>query len=480
MRAAAAERNLPEPGTRDPDHSTERSGSLRFPILEERSMSYQPDTLAIHAGQSPDPATNARAVPIYATTSYVFNDTQHAADLFGLRVFGNIYTRIMNPTSDVLEKRIAELEGGIAALAVASGQAAETLTVLNLARAGDNLVSSQTLYGGTYNLFAYTLPKWGITTRFVDIHDLDQVRAAIDAGTRLLFVETIGNPRLDVPDFEALAEIAHEAGVPLVVDNTFGAATLSRPIEYGADIVIHSATKWIGGHGTAIGGVVVDAGKFDWTSAAARTRFPELSSPDPSYHGLVYTDAFGPAAFIIKLRVQLLRDLGPALSPFNSFLFLQGLETLPLRIRRHSESALAVARWLAQDSRVEWVSYPGLETHPEHRNAVRYLTGGFGGVLTFGVKGGHAAATALIDRVKLFSLLANVGDAKSLIIHPASTTHEQLTPEQQRATGTTPELVRLSVGLEDVRDLIADLDQALGGSEGAAVGSAAAAVGSAR
>jgi O-acetylhomoserine (thiol)-lyase len=439
-------------------------------------MPYQPDTLAIHAGQTPDPATNARAVPIYATTSYVFNDTQHAADLFGLRVFGNIYTRIMNPTSDVFEKRIAEMEGGIAGLAVASGQAAETLTVLNLARAGDNLVSSQTLYGGTYNLFEYTLPKWGITTRFVDIHDLDRVRASIDGVTRLLYVETIGNPRLDVPDFAALAGIAHDAGIPLVVDNTFGAATLSRPIEHGADIVVHSATKWIGGHGTAIGGVVIDAGKFDWTSDKARARFPEFSTPDPSYHGIVYTDAFGPAAFIIKLRVQLLRDLGPALSPFNSFLFLQGLETLPLRIQRHSENALAVARWLAQDGRVEWVSYPGLESHPEHRNAKRYLTGGFGGVLTFGVKGGHAAAKALIDRVKLFSLLANVGDAKSLIIHPASTTHEQLTPEQQRATGTTPELVRLSLGLEDVRDLIADLDQALGeGASGSNQRSAATA-----
>ncbi len=425
-------------------------------------MSFQPDTLAIHAGQAPDPATNARAVPIYATTSYVFNDTQHAADLFGLRVFGNISTRIMNPTSDVFEKRIAELEGGIAALALASGQAAETLTVLNLARAGDNLVSSQTLYGGTYNLFAHSLPKWGITTRFVDIHDLGQVRAAIDAGTRLLFVETIGNPRLDVPDLAGLAAIAHEAGIPLVVDNTFGAATLCRPIEHGADIVIHSATKWIGGHGTAIGGVVVDAGKFDWASDQARARFPEFTSPDPSYHGLVYTEAFGPAAFIIKMRVQLLRDLGPALSPFNSFLFLQGLETLPLRIQRHSASALEIARWLAGDARVEWVSYPGLDAHPEHANASRYLRGGFGGVLTFGVKGGHAAAKAVIDRVKLFSLLANVGDAKSLIIHPASTTHEQLGAEQQKATGVTPELVRLSVGLENVNDLIADLDQALG------------------
>jgi O-acetylhomoserine (thiol)-lyase len=428
-------------------------------------MPYRPDTIAVHAGQAPDPTTNARAVPIYFTTSYVFNNTTHAANLFGLREFGNIYTRIMNPTNDVFEKRITELEGGAAALALASGQAASTLTVLNLARAGDNLVSSQTLYGGTYNLFAYTLPKWGVTTRFVDIHDLDQVRRAIDDGTRLLFVETIGNPQLDVPDLEALAAIAHEAGIPLVVDNTFGAATLARPIRHGADIIIHSATKWIGGHGLAIGGVVVDAGRFDWTSPAARKRFPEFSSPDPSYHGLVYTEAFGPLAFIIKLRVQLLRDLGPALSPWNAFAFLQGLETLPLRIARHSENALAVARWLEADPRVEWVSYPGLPSHPQHANARRYLEGGFGGVLTFGVKGGHAAAQAVIDRVKLFSLLANVGDAKSLIIHPASTTHEQLTPEQQRATGTLPELIRLSLGLEDVRDLVEDLDQALGERE---------------
>jgi O-acetylhomoserine (thiol)-lyase len=425
-------------------------------------MTYHPDTLAIHAGQVPDPTTNARAVPIYATTSYVFKGTEHAANLFGLREFGNIYTRIMNPTSDVFEKRVAELEGGAAALAVASGQAAETLTVLNLARAGDNIVSSQTLYGGTYNLFAYTLPKWGITTKFVDIHNLEAVQKAIDGGTRALYVETIGNPRLDVPDFTALAEIAHAAGIPLVVDNTFGAATLARPIKYGADIIVHSATKWIGGHGTAIGGVVVDAGTFDWTSDKARARFPEFSSPDPSYHGLVYTQAFGNLAFIIKLRVQLLRDLGPALSPFNAFLFLQGLETLPLRIRRHSENALVLAKWLKQDSRVEWVSYPGLDSHPEHKNAIRYLEGGFGGVLTFGVKGGHTAARTVIDRVKLYSLLANVGDAKSLIIHPASTTHEQLTPEQQRATGVVPELIRISAGLEDVRDLIADLDQALG------------------
>ncbi len=426
-------------------------------------MSLHPDTLAVHAGQVPDPATNSRAVPIYATTSFVFNDTSHAADLFGLRVFGNIYTRIMNPTTDVFEKRVAELEGGVAALGVASGQSAELLTILNLVRAGDNFVTSQTLYGGTYNLFNHSLPKWGITGRFVDVHDHDAVRRSIDDRTRLLFVETIGNPQLDVPDFEALAAIAHEAGLPLVVDNTFGGITLCNPIKHGADIVIHSATKFINGHGTAIGGVIVDSGKFDWTSPKARERFPEFTSPDPSYHGLVYTDAFGPAAFIIKARVQLLRDLGPALSPFNSFLFLQGLETLPLRMQRISENGLEVARWLARDPRVEWVVYPGLESHPQYRNAQKYLTGGFGGILTFGVKGGAEAAKALIDRIKLFSLLANVGDAKSLVIHPASTTHEQLSEADQRAAGVSPEMVRLSLGLEHVGDLIADLDQALGG-----------------
>ncbi|HEX7086583.1 MAG TPA: O-acetylhomoserine aminocarboxypropyltransferase/cysteine synthase family protein [Vicinamibacterales bacterium] len=426
-------------------------------------MSLHPDTLAVHAGQVPDPATNARAVPIYATTSYVFNDTSHAADLFGLRVFGNIYTRIMNPTTDVFEKRVAELEGGVAALGLASGQAAETLTILNLSRAGDNFVTSQTLYGGTYNLFKHSLPKWGITGRFVDIHDHDAVRRAIDDRTRLIFVETIGNPQLDVPDFEALAAIAHEAGLPLVVDNTFGGITLCNPIRHGADIVIHSATKWIGGHGTAIGGVIVDGGTFDWASPKARERFPEFTTPDPSYHGLVYTDAFGPLSFIIKARVQLLRDLGPALSPFNSFLFLQGLETLPLRMQRISENALEVAKWLARDPRVDWVVYPGLESHPQYKNAQKYLKGGFGGILTFGVKGGAEAAKALIDRIKLFSLLANVGDAKSLVIHPASTTHEQLSEADQRAAGVAPEMIRLSLGLEHVGDLIADLDQALGG-----------------
>lgn len=437
-------------------------------MTDSSRTTWHPDTLAVHAGTAPDPTTGARAVPIHATTSYVFRDTAHAADLFGLRAFGNIYSRITNPTCDAFEQRIAALEGGQAALALASGQSAIALTLLHLCRAGDHVVASRTLYGGTVTLLTHTLPRWGVTTRFVDIHDLAAVRRAIDAGTRALYVETIGNPRLDVPDFAALAAIAHEAGIPLIVDNTFGAATLCRPIAHGADLVIHSATKWIGGHGTAIGGVVVDAGRFDWTSAAARARFPDFSSPDPSYHGLVATEAFGPLAFIVTLRTRLLRDLGPALSPFHAWLFLQGLETLPLRIARHAASALAVAEWLAADPRVEWVSYPGLATHPEHANAVRYLEGGFGGVLTFGVRGGHEAAKALIDRVELFSLLANVGDAKSLIIHPASTTHEQLTPDEQRASGVTPGLVRLSIGLEDPRDLIADLDRALGAATPAA------------
>ncbi len=418
---------------------------------------YHPETLAIHAGQTPDPTTNARAVPIYATTSYVFNDADHAARLFALQEFGNIYTRIMNPTNGVFEARVAALEGGVGALALASGQAAETLTILNLARSGDNIVSSASLYGGTWNLFAYTLPKLGIATRFVDAMDPASFSRAIDANTRAIFLETIGNPRLDVPDLAAIADIAHGRGIPLVVDNTF-APLLCRPIEHGADIVIHSATKWIGGHGTSIGGVVVDGGTFDWAGSG---HFPEFVEPDPSYHGVSYTQAVGNLAFIVKLRVQGLRDLGPALSPFNSFLFLQGLETLPLRIARHSENALTVARWLEAQPAVTWVSYPGLESAPTYRNAARYLRGGFGGVVTFGIKGGRQAGRRLIDSVKLFSLLANVGDAKSLIIHPATTTHQQLSDEEQIATGTTPDLIRLSVGIEHVDDIIADLEQAL-------------------
>jgi O-acetylhomoserine (thiol)-lyase len=418
----------------------------------------RPETLALHAGQKPDPATNARAVPIYATTSYVFNDAAHAARLFGLQEFGNIYTRIMNPTTGVFEERVAALEGGVGALGVSSGQAAETLAILNLAHAGDNIVSSSSLYGGTYNLFAYTLPKIGITTRFVDGTNPASFAPAIDEKTKAVFLETIGNPRLDIHDIRAIADVAHAHGVPLIVDNTF-APLLTRPFDHGADIVFHSATKWIGGHGTAIGGVVVDSGKFDW---AASPRFKaDFVDPDPSYHGVSYTQAFGPLAFIIKLRVQGLRDLGPALSPFNAFLFLQGLETLPLRIQRHSENALAVAQWLEKQPEVSWVAYPGLASHPSHALAKQYLSGGFGGIVTFGVKGGVDAGRKLIDSVKIFSLLANVGDAKSLIIHPASTTHSQLEPEDQVATGVTPDLIRLSVGLEHVDDLIADLDQAL-------------------
>lgn len=430
------------------------------------------ETLALHAGQKPDPATNARAVPIYATTSYVFNDAAHAARLFGLQEFGNIYTRIMNPTTGVFEERIAALEGGVGALGLASGQAAETLTILNLAGAGDNIVSSSSLYGGTYNLLAYTLPKIGITTRFVDGTNPASFAPQIDDRTKAIYLETIGNPRLDVHDIATIADIAHAHGIPLVVDNTF-APLIARPFDHGADIVIHSATKWIGGHGTSIGGVVVDSGKFDW---AGSPRFKkDFVDPDPSYHGVSYTQAFGPAAFIIKLRVQGLRDLGPALSPFNAWLFLQGLETLPLRIARHSENSLAVARWLESDPRVSWVNYPGLESHPSHGLAKRYLTGGFGGIVTFGVKGGVDAGRRLIDKVKIFSLLANVGDAKSLIIHPASTTHQQLSPEDQLASGVTQDLIRLSVGLEHADDLIADLDQALRAASGSEAGTGTAA-----
>ena len=440
----------------------------------ETQATLRPESLALHAGQKPDPTTGARAVPIYATTSYVFNDAAHAARLFGLQEFGNIYTRIMNPTTGVFEERVAALEGGVGALGLASGQAAETLTILNLARAGDNIVSSSSLYGGTYNLFNYTLPKVGITTRFVDGTRPETFGPAIDQNTKAVYLETIGNPRLDIHDLAQIADIAHAHGVPLVVDNTF-APLLSRPIDHGADIVIHSATKWIGGHGTAIGGVVVDGGKFDW---AASERFrADFVDPDLSYHGVSYTGAFGPAAFIIKLRVQGLRDIGPALSPFNSFLFLQGLETLPLRIARHSENALAVARWLERNDQVTWVSYPGLESHASHGLAKKYLSGGFGGIVTFGIKGGVDAGRRLIDAVKVFSLLANVGDAKSLIIHPASTTHSQLAEDEQIATGVTPDLIRLSVGLEHVDDLIADLDQAIrvateGSPQGDLVGAA--------
>jgi O-acetylhomoserine (thiol)-lyase len=415
------------------------------------------ETLALHGGQQADPTTGARAVPIYATTSYQFKDTDHAARLFGLQEFGNIYTRIMNPTTDVLEQRIAALEGGVGALALASGQAAETLGILGLAGVGDNIISSTDLYGGTYNLFRHTLPKIGITTRFVDARDFDGFRKAIDGRTKLIFLELIGNPRLDVLDLAQIAAIAHEQGVPVMVDSTTATPYLCRPFDWGADIVVHSATKYIGGHGTSIGGLLVDSGKFDWTNG----RFPEFTTPDPSYHGLVYAQAFGPLAYILKVRVQLLRDIGAALSPFNAFLFLQGIETLGLRMERHSQNALAVAQYLKQHAKVEWVNYPGLPEHPTYELAQKYLPRGQSGILGFGIKGGRAAGAKFINGLKLFSHLANIGDAKSLAIHPATTTHSQLTVEEQNLTGVSDDYVRLSVGIETLDDIIADLDRAL-------------------
>ena len=421
------------------------------------------DTLALHAGQEvPDPATGARAVPIYQTTSFVFKNTEHAANLFALKEFGNIYTRIMNPTNDAFEKRIAALEGGTGALAVASGQAAETLALLTITQLGDEIVSANNLYGGTYQLLHYTFPKLGRKTTFVDSGKPNEFKKAITDKTRAIYAETIGNPKLDTPDFEAIAEIAHEAGIPLVVDNTVGAG-LVRPIEYGVDIIVDSATKYIGGHGTSIGGVIVDSGKFDWSNG----KFPEFTEPDPSYHGLKYWETFGNfpglgnVAFIIKARVQLLRDLGPALSPFNAFLFLQGLETLPLRAKKHSANALAVAQFLKEHPLVAWVNYPGLKEHPSHELAKKYLKGSYGGLVGFGIKGGLEAGKRFIESVKLLSHLANIGDAKSLVIHPASTTHQQLTREEQEETGTTEDYIRLSIGIEDVEDIKEDIDQAL-------------------
>jgi O-acetylhomoserine (thiol)-lyase len=437
-------------------------------IIMSEANQQQLGTLAVHAGQSPDPATGSRAVPIYQTTSYVFQDADHASRLFALQEFGNIYTRIMNPTTDVLEKRVAALEGGVAGLATASGQAAETLVITTLAAAGDEIVSTTSLYGGTYNLFHYTLPRLGITVRFVDADDFDGLRAAINEKTRAVYTETLGNPKLDIADIAKLAEIAHQNKLPLVIDNTSATAALVRPIEWGADIVVNSATKFLGGHGTSIGGVIVDAGKFDW---AASGRFKEFTEPDPSYHGLSYTQAFGPLAFILKARVQGLRDTGAALSPFNAFLILQGVETLHLRMERHSQNALAVARHLAQHPGVEWVNYPGLDSSPYYARALKYLPAGQGALITFGIKaadtkagtstGGYEAGKKFIDTLKLFSLLANIGDAKSLVIHPASTTHQQLSVQEQASTGVTPELVRLSVGIEDIRDILADIDQAI-------------------
>jgi len=423
-------------------------------------------TLALHAGQVPDPTTGARAVPIYQTTSYVFKDSEHAANLFALKEFGNIYTRIMNPTTDVLEQRVAALEGGTGALAVASGQAATTLAILNITQVGDEIVSANNLYGGTYQLFHYTFPKLGREVKFVDSRNPEAFRQAITPKTRALYAETIGNPKLDVPDFEALAKIAHEAGVPLIVDNTIGVG-LVRPLQLGADILVASATKYIGGHGTSIGGMIVDGGKFHWNNG----KFAEFTEPDPSYHGLKFWDVFGNfpglgnVAFIIKARVQLLRDIGACLSPFNAFQLLQGLETLPLRQRQHCENALAVAQFLEKHPLVSWVTYPGLPGDPNHSLAAKYLKQGFGGIIGFGIKGGLPAGKQFINAVKLFSHLANIGDAKSLVIHPASTTHQQLTEKEQAAAGVTPDYIRLSIGLEHIEDLKADIDQALKASQ---------------
>jgi len=426
-------------------------------------MTKKLDTLALHAGQeTSDPTTGARAVPIYQTTSYVFKSTEHAANLFALKEFGNIYSRIMNPTNDIFERRIAAIEGGTGALGVSSGQAAQTLALLAITQVGDNIVSANNLYGGTYQQFHYTFPKLGRTATFVDSQNPKAFEKAIDKKTRAIYAETIGNPKLDVPDFEEIAKIAHNAKIPLVVDNTVGVG-LVRPIDYGADIIVDSATKYIGGHGTSIGGVIVDSGKFDWSTG----KFPEFTEPDPSYHGLKFWDVFGNfpglgnIAFIIKVRVQLQRDLGAALSPFNAFLFLQGLETLPLRQRKHSENALKVATFLKQHPLVNWVNYPGLLDSPNHKLASKYLKNGFGGIVGFGIKGGLEAGKKFINSVKLLSHLANIGDAKSLVIHPASTTHQQLKREEQAETGVTEDYVRLSIGIEDPEDIIEDIDQAL-------------------
>jgi O-acetylhomoserine (thiol)-lyase len=418
-------------------------------------------TLALHAGQSPDSATLSRAVPIYQTSSYVFKSSEHAANLFGLKEFGNIYTRLMNPTTDVLEKRLAELDGGVGALGVASGQAAITYAVLNITQTGQNIVSTSYLYGGTYNLFHYTFPKLGINVKFVDSSNPENVRRAIDENTRLVYMESVGNPKNNVDDFEEIGKIAHGAGIPFIVDNTVTTPYLFKPLDHGADIVVYSLTKFIGGHGTSIGGAIVDGGRFPWDNG----KFPELTEPDPSYHGIKYFEALGNLAYIIKMRLTLLRDMGAPLSPFNSFLFLQGLETLHVRMPRHVENAQKVAEWLDKNHLVNWVNYPGLPSHKDHERAKRYLPKGPGAIIGFGIKGGVEAGKKFIDSVKLLSHLANIGDAKTLVIHPASTTHQQLTDEEQIATGVTADFIRLSVGLEDVNDLIADIDQALKASQ---------------
>ncbi|TGL77444.1 O-acetylhomoserine aminocarboxypropyltransferase/cysteine synthase family protein [Leptospira yasudae] len=427
---------------------------------------YKPETIALHGGQSPDPTTTSRAVPIYQTTSYVFKDTDHAARLFGLQEFGNIYTRLMNPTTDVLEQRVAALEGGVAALATASGQAAETLALLNIVETGQEIVASASLYGGTYNLLHYTFPKLGIKVHFVDPSNPENFRKAVNDKTRAFYAETLGNPKLDTLDLAAIAKVAHESGVPFVVDNTLPSPYLVNPIEHGADIVVHSLTKFLGGHGTSIGGIIIDSGKFNWGNG----KFKNFTEPDPSYHGLKFWDVFGKfepfggvnIAYIIKARVQGLRDTGAALSPFNAWQILQGVETLPLRIRKHSENALAVAEYLSKHPKVSWVNYPGLKTDKNYALAKKYHKNDlYGAILGFGIKGGVAEAKKFIDGLELFSLLANVGDAKSLAIHPASTTHQQLTPEEQLSAGVSPDFVRLSVGLENIEDILFDLEEAL-------------------
>ena len=430
-----------------------------------KERKYRFETLQLHAGQKPDPTTNARAVPIYQTTSYVFNNTEHAAALFGLQQFGNIYTRIMNPTTDVFEQRMAALEGGAGALATSSGQAAQFLTIATIAQAGENIVATSNLYGGTYNQFKVTLPRLGINVKFADGDEASAFEKLIDNKTKALYIETIGNPKLNIPEFESLAKLAHSKGIPLIVDNTFGAGGyVFRPIDFGADIVVHSATKWIGGHGTSIGGVIVDSGKFDWGNG----KFPVFTEPSPGYHGLKFYEVFGPSspfgniAFIIRARVEGLRDLGPAISPFNSFLLTQGLETLSLRVERHNENALKLSRHLKNHKMIDWVIYPGLEDNPNYARAKKYFRPGlYGSILVFGIKGGLDSGRRFINSLKLTSHLANVGDAKTLAIHPATTTHQQLSEEEQRASGVTPELVRVSVGIEHIDDIIFDFDEAL-------------------
>ena len=428
--------------------------------------SQRPETIALHGGQEPDPTTNARAVPIYQTTSYVFDDTQHAADLFALAVPGNIYTRIMNPTSGVLEQRLTDLEGGVGAVAVASGQAAVTYSILSIAQAGDNIISVSQIYGGTYNLFAHTLPQYGIEVRWADADDPDAVAKLADENTKAVFGETIGNPRLNVLDVPAWVEAAHSVGVPLIVDNTVATPVGARLFDQGVDIIVHSLTKFIGGHGTSIGGIVIDSGNFDWSSQPEK--FKILVGPDPSYHGVVWADALGPAAYIGRVRTVLLRNTGAALSPFNSFLFLQGVETLPLRMERHNSNAKAVAEHLAAHEDVEWVYYPGLDSSPYKEVADKVLTGGYGALVTFGLKGGLDAGKSFIEGLELFSHLANIGDAKSLAIHPASTTHSQLDADELASAGVTQETVRLSVGIENIDDILGDIDQALAKSRAAA------------